>query len=287
MTVSGNSDPSDQERKQTETKRPLHMTPDPLNPSVAPSLPPSVSPISLSLVIPVYNEAGNILPLVSRSLDVLRELKRPFEIILVNDGSTDNTAAEIAEAHARWPEVTELRMPQNSGQAIALLAGLRAARGEFLLTMDGDGQNDPRDYPALLALVESGKFDLACGWRVDRHDSTLRRIMSKIANIVRRAFLHDGVHDSGCQLRVMRREVRDAFFPIVLMQSFIPALAVAAGFRVGETPVRHHARHHGESKYGFRNLWWRPAAAMLTLRWKIWRGNIPRKKNPTDADGYR
>jgi glycosyltransferase involved in cell wall biosynthesis len=240
----------------------------------------------LSLVIPVYNEAGNILPLASSSVEVLRAMGRPFEIILVNDGSTDGTAAEIAEAHARWPECVELRMPQNSGQAIALLTGLRAARGEYLLMMDGDGQNDPHDYPALLALVESGKVDMACGWRVDRHDSTLRKIMSKVANVVRGAILKDGVHDSGCQLRVMRREVREAFFPMELMQSFIPALAVAAGFRVGETSVRHHARQHGDSKYGFRRLWWRPAAAMIRLRWKIWRGQTPKRQSRMNTDKH-
>lgn len=232
----------------------------------------------LSLVVPVYNEAGNILPLVESSAAVLRGLGRPFEIILVNDGSTDSTAAEIAEAHARWPECFELSMDKNSGQALALLKGLNAARGEFLLMMDGDGQNDPRDFPALLALVESGTVDLACGWRVDRHDSTVRRIMSRVANVVRGAILRDGVHDSGCQLRVMRRDVRTAFFPMELMQSFIPALAVAAGFRVGEKPVRHHARQYGDSKYGLGRLWWRPAAAMLGLRWKIWRGQTPRRK---------
>jgi glycosyltransferase involved in cell wall biosynthesis len=241
-----------------------------------------MTPPQLSLVVPFYNEAGNILPLAESSVAVLRGMGRPFEMILVNDGSTDTTAAEIAEAHARWPECVELAMPQNSGQAIALLTGLRAARGEYLLMMDGDGQNDPRDYPALLALVESGQVDMACGWRVDRHDSTLRRIMSRIANVVRGAILKDGVHDSGCQLRVMRREVREAFFPMELMQSFIPALAVAAGFRVGETPVRHHARQHGDSKYGLGRLWWRPAVAMLQLRWKIWRGQTPKqiRRNP-------
>lgn len=237
-----------------------------------------MTPPQLSLVVPVYNEAGNILPLAARSVEVLRALGRPFEIILVNDGSTDTTGTEIAEAHARWPECTELRLAQNSGQAVALLTGLQAARGDYLLMMDGDGQNDPRDYPALLALVESGQVDLACGWRVDRHDSTLRRIMSRVANVVRGAILRDGVHDAGCQLRVMRREVREAFFPMELMQSFIPALAVAAGFRVGETPVRHHARQHGDSKYGLGRLWWRPAVAMFRLRWKIWRGQTPHRK---------
>jgi glycosyltransferase involved in cell wall biosynthesis len=243
---------------------------------MAPPPHPSVSP-TLSLVIPVYNEAGNILPLAALAVEVLRALARPFEIILVNDGSTDATGAEIAEAHARWPEVVELKLAQNSGQNIALLTGLNAARGEFLMMMDGDGQNDPHDLPKLLQLVESGQVDLACGWRVDRHDSNLRRIMSLIANKVRRAILHDGVHDSGCQLRVMRREVRAAFFPMELMQSFVPALAVAAGFRVGEVPVTHHARQHGESKYGLGRLWWRPAAAMLKLRWQIARGKIQKR----------
>lgn len=237
----------------------------------------------LSLVIPVYNEAGNILPLAERCIAVLHALNRPFEFIFVNDGSTDSTAAEIAEAHARWPECRELAMPRNSGQAVALLTGLRAARGDYLLMMDGDGQNDPRDYPALLQLVESGEVDLACGWRVDRHDSTLRRVMSRVANVVRRAILDDAVHDSGCQLRVMRREVRDAFFPMELMQSFIPALAAAAGFRVGERPVRHHARLHGDSKYGFRRLLWRPAVAMLQLRWKIARGRTPHLRGAAPA----
>ena len=223
-------------------------------------------PPELSLVVPIYNEEGNILPLAESAVEVLRRLGRPFEFIFVNDGSTDNTVAEISEAHVRWPECRELLMLQNSGQAVALLTGLRVARGKYILMMDGDGQNDPRDFPALLAYVESGQVDLACGWRVIRHDSLLRRIMSLIANVVRRAVLRDRVHDAGCQLRVMRREVREAFFPMELMQSFIPARAVAAGFRVGELPVRHHERTQGVAKYGLRRLWWRPAAAMLELR---------------------
>jgi len=230
---------------------------------------------ALSLVIPVYNEAGNILPLAASAVEVFSTLGRDFEVIFVNDGSTDATAAEIAEAARRWPQCRALPMPRNSGQALALLAGLREARGDYLAMMDGDGQNDPRDFPALLALVEGGSVDLACGWRVDRHDSTLRRLMSRFANGVRRRVLGDQVHDSGCQLRVMRRAVRDAFYPMELMQSFIPALAVAAGFRVGELPVRHHARERGTSKYGFRRLWWRPAVAMFGLRWRMWRKRRP------------
>ena len=234
--------------------------------------------IRLSLVIPVYNEADNLRPLLESAVSVLRGQAQPFEIIVVNDGSTDATAAELAAAHARWPECRELRLPRNRGQAEALLAGLRAAQGAILLTMDGDGQNDPRDFPALLALVESGAVDLACGWRVDRHDSHLRRAMSALANSLRRGILDDGIHDAGCQLRVFRPEVMAALQPMELLQSFLPSLAVAAGFRIGEVPVRHHPRTRGVSKYGLGRLWWRPAVAMLKLRWQLWSGFRPGRK---------
>ena len=222
----------------------------------------------VSLVIPLYNEAGNILPLAESATAVLAGLERPYEIVLVDDGSTDGTAAEIAAAAARWPSVRGLPLRPNRGQAEALLAGLQAAQGEFLAMMDGDGQNDPRDLPALLALVEGGTVDLACGWRTDRHDTRLRRLMSRVANTVRGRLLRDGVHDSGCQLRVMRRAVLTALRPMELMQSFVPALAAGAGFRIGERPVRHHARTRGESKYGLGRLWLRPALAMLGLWWR-------------------
>ena len=225
----------------------------------------------LSLVVPVYNEAGNLSPLVQAAAATLASLGRSHEIILVNDGSTDGTADEIAALARAFPVCRELRLPQNQGQARALLAGLREARGDYLLTMDGDGQNDPRDFPALLELVESDRCDLACGWRVDRHDSLLRKLMSRLANSVRRLILQDHVHDAGCQLRVMRAAVRNAFEPMELMQSFVPALAAGAGFRIAELPVRHHARRLGESKYGLGRLWWRPAVAMLALRWRLWR----------------
>ena len=230
----------------------------------------------LSLVIPVFNEAGNLAPLLASAVDALAATGREFEIIIVNDGSTDGTPDEIAAACARWPQCRELRHPRRRGQARALLAGLRAAAGEFLLTMDGDGQNDPRDFPALLALVESGACDLACGWRTDRRDSALRRGLSRFANAVRRGIFFDGVHDSGCQLRVMRRAVCDALFPTIMMQSFVPAIAVAAGFRVGERPVTHHARRLGDSKYPVGGLLWLPVVATIWLRLRLWlRPRIP------------
>jgi dolichol-phosphate mannosyltransferase len=224
-----------------------------------------------SLVVPFLNEAGNILPLLETTMPVLERLDGDYEVLLINDGSTDTTAAELAAAEARWPACRALQHAQNLGQATRLLEGLRAARGEFILTMDGDGQNDPRDFPRLLAPVRDGTLDVACGWRVDRHDSALRRGMSGLANLVRRAVLRDGVHDAGCQLRVLRRSVVAALFPTELLQSFLPAIAVAAGFRVGELEVRHHARVHGEAKYGLRRLWWRPMVTMFRLRRRLGR----------------
>jgi glycosyltransferase involved in cell wall biosynthesis len=227
--------------------------------------------LALSLVIPVYNEAENIAAVAAEAVTVLRGLGRPFEVLFVNDCSSDATSDEIARAHERWPECRELPLPEHGGQAVALLTGLHAARAPLIATMDGDGQNDPQDLPALLALVEAGKCDFACGWRVDRHDSVARKVMSRIANFVRGAILRDGVHDSGCQLRVFRREIVGALQPMELLQSFIPALVVAAGYRVAEKPVKHHARRGGRSKYGLHNLWWRPGMAMLALRWRLWR----------------
>ena len=219
-----------------------------------------------SLVVPFYNEAGNILPVVAAAAAVLDTLPGDYEIILVNDGSTDTTADEIAAGVVRWPQCRVLTHPRNLGQNAALLAGLQAARGDFFLTMDGDGQNDPRDFPLLLAPVEAGTLDVACGWRTDRHDSALRRAMSLLANAVRRRVLRDGLHDAGCQLRVLRRNVAAALFPFELLQTFLPAIAVAAGYRVGEFPVRHHPRVHGRAHFGLGQLWWKPAIAMLRLR---------------------
>ena len=224
------------------------------------------SPPRYSLVVPFYNEAGNISPLIAAAVEVLDTLLRDYEIILVNDGSTDATAAEISACIARWPQCRALHQPRNLGQATALLDGLRSARGEILLAMDGDGQNDPRDFPLLLAPVEAGTLDVACGWRHDRHDSWLRRRMSRLANLVRGRVLGDHLHDSGCQLRAMRREVVACLFPFELLQSFLPAIVVAAGFRLGEFRVRHHPRTRGEAKYGLRQLWLRPTLAMFRLR---------------------
>ena len=219
-----------------------------------------------SLVIPFYQEADSVASVVPAACAVLARIDPDYEAILVDDGSTDGTGRELDRIAARDSHCHVLKLPGNQGQAAALFTGLRQARGEIILTMDGDGQNDPADFPALLTMLEQQHLDVACGWRHERHDSPLRRAMSGLANAVRSRVLHDGLHDAGCQLRVFRRAVIATLQPSPLMQSFLPAMAVAAGLRAGELPVHHHPRLRGDSKYHLGNLWWRPFREMLRLR---------------------
>lgn len=219
-----------------------------------------------SLVIPFYQEAGSVASVVPAACAAVARIDPGYEAILVDDGSTDGTGRELARVAATDPHCRIVTLPQNRGQASALLTGLQQTRGEIILTMDGDGQNDPSDFPALLALLEQQQLDVACGWRRERHDSALRRLMSRLANTVRSRVLHDGLHDAGCQLRVFRRAVIATLQPSPLMQSFLPAMAVAAGLHVGELPVHHSPRLQGDSKYHLGNLWWRPFSEMLRLR---------------------
>lgn len=219
-----------------------------------------------SVIIPFFNEAGNVLPLLTDVFRLLDSLGAPAEVLLIDDGSTDGTPGELAQAAHDDVSCRVIRFAQNQGQAAALLEGLHQSRGEFILTLDGDGQNDPADLSRLLPLVTGGQADLACGIRTPRHDSTVRCVMSRVANAVRRRMLADGMQDAGCQLRVFRREIIAALQPSPLLQAFLPAMAAAAGFRIAELPVRHHPRLRGKSKYGLRRLWWRPALEMLRLR---------------------
>lgn len=164
-----------------------------------------------AVIIPFYNEEGAVPGLLAALREVMDGLNTPYEVLLIDDGSTDGTAAALT-AHA-WPAARVLTDGINQGQAAALLSGFHAARGTWIITLDGDGQNDPADIPALIATAARG-YDMVVGIRVTRQDSWLRRSMSRLANAVRGNLLNDHLCDSGCALKVFRREIVASFWPI-------------------------------------------------------------------------
>jgi glycosyltransferase involved in cell wall biosynthesis len=227
-----------------------------------------MSALAYSVVVPVFNESVALPALTAEIVATMDALGRPYECVFVDDGSTDGTA-ELLDALARRPgsPIRPLHFPTNRGQGAALYAGVNYAQGEAIVTLDGDGQDCPADIPALLAVLDRERVDLVCGIRHERRDSSLRRWMSRAANRVRARALGDGMTDSGCGLKVMRRAVVPALLPLRTLYSFIPALAVAAGFAVGEHPVSHRPRNGGRSSYGLLAMAWRPFVDMLGVAW--------------------
>jgi dolichol-phosphate mannosyltransferase len=229
-----------------------------------------------SVVIPFFNEAAVARAVVEEVCAALATLDEQFEVVAVDDGSRDATVAELERAAAQWPQCRIVRQSPNAGQAAALLRGFAEARAPIIITLDGDGQNVPADIPRLLPLL--AQADMVVGVRTTRRDSWLRRRMSRLANRVRARVLGDGLSDSGCALKVFRREVAGAFWPIRSLYSFMPAFAVAAGFRVTEIRVQHRERRGGESKYGLWVMLWRPLADMLALWWLLRRRGVRRNR---------
>jgi len=214
----------------------------------------------LSLIIPLYNEEDNVAPLQDELAAAL--CGHEYEIIFVDDGSTDKTLERIR----RGPGVRIIEFEKNTGQSAAMYAGIMAAKGDILATMDGDMQNDPADILRLLEKLNEG-FDLVVGWRVKRQDNLSKKISSRIANFVRSRFTRDGVHDTGCSLKVMRHGCRDALFLFRGMHRFIPALVKGLGYKITELPVNHRPRTAGVSKYGFGSRAWKATCDMLAVRW--------------------
>jgi dolichol-phosphate mannosyltransferase len=218
-----------------------------------------------SLVCPAYNERANIAPLVREWEAVFQQLRQPFEIILVDDGSTDGTFEEIRQLCQGRPYLVGVRLRHRCGQSAALLAGFHRARGEWIITSDADLQNDPGDLPRLLVWCDSA--DLICGWRRDRQDPLWKRWVSRLANWRRRRLLNDQVHDTGCGLKVLRRELAMKLLPFDGMHRFIPALAQIEGYRVAEVPVNHRPRQRERSKYTFWNRLIKPVQDLRGVAW--------------------
>ncbi len=250
------------------------MTPAPTPAAAGPE---TDSPLALSVVVPFFNEAGGAYEVVDELGRDLTRLGVSWEALLVDDGSTDRTVAELERARARWPQCRILSLPENRGQGAALLHGIERARAPVIGMMDGDGQNVPADFGPLLALLD--QCDLAVGIRTPRNDSLLRRLMSRLANAVRGRVLLDGLSDAGCAQKVFRREIVPCLLPVDMLNPFMGAFAVAAGFRVAERPVGHRPRRSGQAHYGFRRMLWRPAFDLLAISWVL------RRRIPTRADG--
>ena len=204
--------------------------------------------MELSVLIPAYNEDACLGALIRETACVLHGLGRSFEILVVDDGSTDWTPRLLNDLRAEVSELRAVRLVANSGQSAALLAGFRAARGKTFVTLDADGQNDPSDIPALIAKLDS--CDLCCGYRASRQDSWSKRIGSRLANAVRNRALRETIRDTGCTLKAFRA---DWALPLPMqfrgMHRFLPALMGMAGARIEEIPVNHRPRAAGTSKY--------------------------------------
>lgn len=205
----------------------------------------------LSVVIPVYNEAPNLEPLLREFTETLRAWGRPYELILIDDGSRDATFEILARLQAADPCLRVIQFRRNFGQTAAFAAGFAAAAGRLIVTSDGDLQNDPRDIPALVSRLEEGPFDIVCGWRKDRKDAFWnRRLPSTIANRLISWATGVRLNDYGCSLKVFRAEVIKPLRLYGELHRFLPALASEQGVTIAEQPVNHRARVHGRSKYG-------------------------------------
>ena len=204
----------------------------------------------LSIVVPLFNEQESLPLLLERLLAELRPLGRPFELVLVDDGSSDGTAAALRDQVAHTPELVAVLLRRNYGQTAAMAAGFDASRGAVIITLDGDLQNDPADIPMLLAQLEQG-YDLVSGWRHQRQDNTVSRLVpSAIANRLIASVTGVRLHDYGCSLKAYRRELVEDLNLYGELHRFLPALAFIEGARISEVKVNHNARQFGQSKYG-------------------------------------
>lgn len=222
---------------------------------------------ALSVIIPFFNEAQNVAPLLVELREALHSIGVEAEVLCIDDGSVDHTATELSRAAATWPGLRIERFPANRGQAAALWWGFQNARGAWIAMLDGDGQNPPAELARLWELRDTA--GMIAGARTGRRDSWLRCAMSRVANATRRRLLRDGVSDTGCSLKLFRREVVQSFLPIRTLYSFLPAFAVAGGWTITEVPVAHRPRLAGVSKYGLRVMAVHPLLDLIALSWVL------------------
>lgn len=235
----------------------------------------SSSQPSVSIIVPVRNEADNIAPLIEEITAALGE-RWAYEIIYVNDGSTDATGERLAAIMAQRDNLRQLRHAKSGGQSAAVRSGVRAARGVIVATLDGDGQNNPAFLPDLIAAVEtSPRVGLAAGQRVGRKDTGFKKLQSRIANSVRGSILNDGTRDTGCGLKAFRRDVFLMLPYFDGLHRFLPALVRREGYEIAYVDVIDRPRHSGVSNYGFFDRLWIGIMDLAGVWWLI------RRKKPT------
>ncbi len=208
----------------------------------------------ISVVVPFYNEEENIVPLHAELNDVLKSLDRQYMIIFVDDGSTDHTYKNMLKVREKDNNVRIIKFRKNFGQSAALKAGFDYAKGNIVISMDGDLQNDPSDIPKLIEKIEKEDYDVVCGWRADRKDLFTKKISSKFANLLRKTTTGEVIHDSGCTFRAYRNECVKGLDLYGETHRYIPAMLLWKGYRIGEVKVKHHPRKYGTTKYGLLRL---------------------------------
>ena len=223
-------------------------------------------PLDLSIVIPVYNESGNLKPLLEELTEILKQLKKNSEIICINDASTDDSLDILKRMTAIYPDLKVLSHTINSGESAGQASGFYHARGDIIITMDADMQNDPKDIPILLNAL-SDNVDCVCGVRKIREDDVVKRGSSYIANKFRNFITGDAIADAGCTFRAIRRPALKEIIVFNGMHRFLPTILRFQSFRIVEIPIHHRPRYAGQSKYGIGNRLWRGILDCFAMRW--------------------
>jgi len=222
--------------------------------------------IDVSVVVPAFNEAENLKPLLLEIERAFEDLPHAYEVIFIDDGSTDETPEVLGDLALEHPVLRSVMHTRNHGQSAGQATGFRLARGEFIVTLDGDQQNDPADIPALLAAL-TPEVDCVCGVRTVRRDNWIRKISSTLANGFRNWITGDRVTDAGCTFRAIRRSALAEVPVFNGMHRFLPTLLRTQGYRIAEIPVHHRPRTRGESKYGIHDRLWRGIRDCFAIRW--------------------
>lgn len=221
--------------------------------------------MEVSIVVPVYNEKDNIILLMNSIIETMDKTAKEYELLFVNDGSTDGSEQILNDVSAGNSKVRLINLDKNNGLTAAIDAGFRSAQGDVVITLDADLQNDPADIPLLLEKI--GDYDMVCGWRHKRDDPWLKLVSSKVANSIRNFMSKEDVKDTGCTLKAYRRECLDKIKLYEGLHRFLPTLFKMEGFSVTEVKVNHHSRRSGKSKFNVRNRVFKSFIDLLAIMW--------------------